>query len=1176
MTAGLPGRGARPGRRVGVALVAAFALAGGATATGASAASSKTYIVQLKAPPIASYAGGTAGVPATSPARTGTAKVNVRSDAATRYRSYLAGRQRAALARAGGSSPTVEYSYRVAFSGFTARLTKTQVTRLRNAPEVAKVWENAKQQPQAVDVNDATAVDAALGGPTGDGASYLGLPTGLWQTLGGPDHAGEGVIVGVIDTGIQPGHPSFADDPTGNYEGSPYSPPSVWNGTCQTGPGFDATDCNNKLIGARYFVEGFGKSNLGTGSFVSPRDDDGHGSHTAATAAGNFGVKPSIGGNPLGVDRISGMAPRAYVAAYKVCWVGGDVASGCTNADSVAAIEAAVADGVDVINYSVGSSDSAVVGPTELAFLGAVDAGVFVATSAGNDGPDAGTVGSPAAVPWVTTVGASTLARTFNATATVTGAAGPAATFTMTGASVTGALPATDVVNGADAGLAGVPVDDATLCKPDALDPAKVGGKVVICKRGDNARVDKGHNVLDAGGVGMVLYNASDAQELVTDTHFVPAVHVSFTDGQRLIGALKAGTQLALTAGTRDDTAPKVMAAFSSRGPQTAVADIPKPDVTAPGVNILAAAADQPAPNSELKAGELFQSISGTSMSSPHVAGAGALLTQAHPTWSAAEIKSALMTSADPVVVKENGTDAADPFDDGSGEIDPTAAATPGLVLDAGRADYVAYLRGIDPAIVGGDGPQLKATDLNLPAISSSAVAGRLTATRTFTSVDGTAKQWTATVTGLAGFTAEATPATFQIKPGQSVDVEVSATRTTAPVDTYAFGALDLTDGSGRHVRLPLSLRPIAVAAPATIAFSTDQASGARDVPVGAGFAGSLSALGWGLAAPTVKPAQTVGTTSGAPVLTGSDAGTKLFPIDVPAGAELLAARLANVDAGNLNTDLDLFLYRDPNGDGDLADAVLVEQSASGSSDERVRVTLPAAGRYVLAVVGFTTQSPSSTFDLESWVVTDDAPDAVTGTSAGITVTGDPLAVLSGQTATPKLGWDAVASKGLYLGLVTYHSDATPTLANVIGSSVVELTKTVDAATAGGGGVTTPTTPTTSTTPTTPATTPTTTTTTTTPKAKPVVLRVTARGAKLLSPKRVRFTLKLSRRASTLIAIRRGTRTVQSTTRSTLPSGSRLMTLKLSRPLQRGTYTVLVTARVAKQTDRGSVVLRVR
>ena len=237
------------------------------------------------------------------------------------------------------------------------------------------------------------------------------------------------------------------------FIGQSYEPPAVWDGACQAGDGFAISDCNNKLIGARYYVDGFGRNNLDPKSHLSPRDDEGHGTHTASTAAGNYGVDPVIEGNDLGVDVISGISPRSYVAAYKVCWEGNGVTSpaGCSTADSVAAIDDAVADGVDVINYSVGSTTSQILGADGYAYLAASDAGVFVANSAGNSGPGAGTVGSPASVPWLTTVGASTLARSFISTVTVKGASEQ---FTIKGASVTNALPDTPLVDAANAGPA--------------------------------------------------------------------------------------------------------------------------------------------------------------------------------------------------------------------------------------------------------------------------------------------------------------------------------------------------------------------------------------------------------------------------------------------------------------------------------------------------------------------------------------------------------------------------------------------------------------------------------------------------------------------------------------------------------------------------------------------------
>src|SRR3954453_3811872 len=246
------GLGTNARRAAGMAALVTLAV----VPTAHAAAPTNTYIVQLKAAPIASYTGGTRGLRATSPLVTGQRKLNVRSASALAYRSFLAGRQDAALAHVRGAAPKVDYSYRVAFAGFSAELTHAQAATLRNAPEVARVFKDAKFKETAVNPNDATAVDTELQGPSGfgDTAAYLGLTKGLWATLGGPDDAGDGVIVGVIDSGINPDPPGF---PGAGFT----APGPAWTGACAVG---DDTQfkCNNKLIGARFYVDGFGQPNL--------------------------------------------------------------------------------------------------------------------------------------------------------------------------------------------------------------------------------------------------------------------------------------------------------------------------------------------------------------------------------------------------------------------------------------------------------------------------------------------------------------------------------------------------------------------------------------------------------------------------------------------------------------------------------------------------------------------------------------------------------------------------------------------------------------------------------------------------------------------------------------------------------------------------------------------------
>jgi hypothetical protein len=261
-------RGARSGRLVRSAI--AFTAVGLALPA-IAAAGTDTYIVQLKDEPLASYTGGTQGIPATSPKVTGN-KLKVDSAPGLDYSSYLAGRQKAVLNRLSGAKPDVVESYRNALAGFAVKLTEPQAKRIQKDSAVARIWKDTLLQPQQA----AGDPDTRLGGFNGDGASYLRLTdqtAGLWKPLGGPvnrNGAGAGVVVGVIDTGIQPGHPSFADRGSG-FIGQSYEPPAVWDGACQAGDGFAISDCNNKLIGARYYVDGFATTLASTSSRASRR-----------------------------------------------------------------------------------------------------------------------------------------------------------------------------------------------------------------------------------------------------------------------------------------------------------------------------------------------------------------------------------------------------------------------------------------------------------------------------------------------------------------------------------------------------------------------------------------------------------------------------------------------------------------------------------------------------------------------------------------------------------------------------------------------------------------------------------------------------------------------------------------------------------------------------------------
>jgi len=581
-------------------------------------ASNTLYIVQMADLPVAAYAGGITGLPATRPGRG--RKFDPDTADVSNYAGYLDSRHGQAVGRVGGRKV---YDYKYGFNGFAAELTEAQAEALRGEAGVLSVLKDELQTMN-----------------TSLTPSFLGLtaPGGLWDQLGGVDRAGEDIIIGVIDSGIWPESESFSDRTGTNGNGSKggklsYHHIPGWHGKCTPGEAFNASMCNQKLIGARRYNAAWGGDAAIEAQrpweFTSPRDYNGHGTHTSSTAGGNHDV--TLTGPAAIFGKASGMAPRARIAMYKALWStqDGATASGF-NSDLVAAIDQAVADGVDVINYSISGTTTNFLDPVEISFLFAADAGVFVAASAGNNGPTTGTVAHPS--PWITTVAAGTHNRTGAGSVTLGNGV------TVNGASLATAVGPAPFIDSVNAGLPGADATAVSLCftaadnggKP-VLDPAKVAGKIVLCDRGVNARVAKSQAVKDAGGVGMVLVNVTP-NSLNADFHFVPTVHVADTARAALkayAATTGATARIAQSTILFNVPAPQT-AAFSSRGPLTAGGgDLLKPDIIAPGQDIIAAVAPTP-PN----AGFSFNSYTGTSMSSPHVAGLAALLKNLHPDWT--------------------------------------------------------------------------------------------------------------------------------------------------------------------------------------------------------------------------------------------------------------------------------------------------------------------------------------------------------------------------------------------------------------------------------------------------------------------------------------------------------------------------------------------------------------
>jgi hypothetical protein len=348
--------------------------------------------------PVAAYAGGITGLPATRPGRG--RKFDPDTVNVSNYAAYLDTRHGQAVGRVGGRKV---YDYKYGFNGFAAELTEAQAEALRSEAGVLSV---TKDELQSI--------------TTSSTPHFLGLdaPGGLWDQLGGVDSAGEDIIIGVIDSGIWPESESFSDRTGTNGNGSKggklsYHHIPGWHGKCTPGEAFNASMCNQKLIGARRYNAAWGGDAAIAAQrpweFTSPRDYNGHGTHTSSTAGGNHDV--TLTGPAAIFGKASGMAPRARIAMYKALWStqDGATASGFTS-DLVAAIDQAVADGVDVINYSISGTTTNFLDPVEISFLFAADAGVFVAASAGNNGPTTGTVAHPS--PWITTVAAGTHNRT--------------------------------------------------------------------------------------------------------------------------------------------------------------------------------------------------------------------------------------------------------------------------------------------------------------------------------------------------------------------------------------------------------------------------------------------------------------------------------------------------------------------------------------------------------------------------------------------------------------------------------------------------------------------------------------------------------------------------------------------------------------------------------------------
>ncbi|XP_019058587.1 PREDICTED: subtilisin-like protease SBT3.6 [Tarenaya hassleriana] len=691
------------------------------------------------------------------------------------------------------------YSYRHSFSGFAAKLTASQARMISELPEVIHVTPDRAYQLATTRTWD-----------------YLGLSATNPRNLLNKTNMGEQVIVGVVDSGVWPESEMFSDKGYGPI-------PSRWKGGCQSGQQFNAsTHCNRKLIGAKYFIDGLlaaiGDLNTTVNpEFISPRDFGGHGTHVASTVAGSFVSDVSYGG--LGRGTVRGGAPRARIAMYKACWLQQGT---CFGADLLKAIDEAVRDGVDLISISVGGAvplsaefdlrDSMAVGSFH-----AVTRGIPVVCAGGNAGPAAQTIVNTA--PWILTVAATTLDRSFPTPITL-------------GNNVT--ILGQSMYVGREIGFTGLVYPENSgdsdesfsgTCEQLSVNPTRImAGKVVLCftTRTDSGAVrNAAAAVKQAGGLGVIV--ARNPGVTVPCGGF-PCVLVDYELGTDILFYIRSSVSPVAKvkpSGTLfgQPVATKV-ATFSSRGPNSLSPAILKPDIAAPGVNILAATSQTSSSHDKG-----FVMMSGTSMATPAVSGIVSLLRALHPDWSPAAIRSALVTTAwktdpsgQPIVAEGSNRKLADPFDYGGGLVNPEKAADPGLIYDMGIDDYVLYMCSVgysDPSIsqlVGKatscPNPRPSVLDLNLPSITIPNLKDEVTLTRTVIYVgSGGMAVYRAMVEPPLGIRVDVTPKVLVFGPmtrRASFKVRV---KTGNKVNTgYHFGSLTWTD-SDHKVTIPLSVR---------------------------------------------------------------------------------------------------------------------------------------------------------------------------------------------------------------------------------------------------------------------------------------------------------------------------------------------------------------------------------
>ncbi|MEP2650365.1 MAG: S8 family serine peptidase [Paraglaciecola sp.] len=961
------------------------------------------YIVRFSEEPLATYRGSIAGLKATAAnikrvaGKRQAEKLNSRSTESQAYLTFLAKRhakmEQEMSARL-GRTLDIKRRYRAALNGLSVTMTQDEAERVASLAGIERI-----------EIDHETFPD------TDSGPAYIGAPA-IWDgSATGVAAKGEGMVIGILDSGINGSHPSFAAVGGDGYEHVNPLGDGVFKGECDsTSADYNAAvECNNKLIGRYLFIDG-------TPTETDSEDTDGHGTHTASTAGGNYLDNAPIfdaEGNPTGLEvPISGVAPHANIMAFQVC------APSCFTSDRIAAVDQIILDGVvDVINHSIGSSTPINSSPWDdsgqLIWLAAREAGITVANSAGNNGPDPSTLGS-AGAPWMTNVAALTHDRAIQPKFLNEFSGGDTSfPADLEGGSVSGAYGPTSIVYAGD-------FSNGDSNPEQCLTPFPAGtwsnDEIVVCDRGEIARTQKCINVRDGGAAGCVLANIDGGSDSVAnDAHVIPAIHINAASGNALKDWLASGSEHMATItdgllpfGT-DPALGSIMADFSSRGPNTSQDYLPVM-VGAPGVDIYAA----------YVSGIEYSFLSGTSMSSPHVAGASTLVKQVRPDWTDAEVQSALATTAGSAI-KEDGVTDATPFDVGGGMIRTDLAVQAGLLLDETTANFEAA----NPAI-GGDPKTLNVAGMvNRSCLISCSWTRTVEAT-----TDGS---WTVSTTDSA---VTVSPASFSLAAGETQSLVVTVDSSEFSTDEWVHEAINLIPaGDLPEQHLTVSFMPSTGEIPEEVLVDATrdvdsylvagiESSEITDLQISVGGLVAADGMEFSLSGDSNVDSPFDNLADGVvyTTLTVSDDATRLVAF--------------TTDESSESPDLDLFVGFDSDSDGMPDESELVCISATATAAESCDFTELQTGTYWVAVQNYT---PSET-----------SPDAFTLYTAVVGEDNDNLTVDAPSVVpelTPfdlRLIYDLSGSEegDVFFGTLTLGADASSP--ESIGVVPVTITRGVD------------------------------------------------------------------------------------------------------------------------------------